>query len=148
MKGIMMLLVIFILFFLAGYNIYKGNKEVNVVNDKTYNINNLLEYKSNNSWDFNKKELTKFMKKYKYCSKNTTKADITALKDRNFVEIKCDWWFNHKFIQFLNKYNYFNANSDRVNTQLFITIYKDKKWTKEIKYIKNDNEYKKLYINL
>ncbi len=77
-------------------------------------MSDLLYYKDNLwIWNLNKKEFIEYMKN-EYCSKNTTKADIKFIKDKGYINIKCNWWFSKEFINFLNKYNCINSKSYRI----------------------------------
>ena len=99
---------------------------------------------SNHHYNLTKKQLVELMKKYQYCSKDTTKSDIKFIKDGGLINLKCNWWFSKKFVDFLNENNYYNKY--RFNSNHYIFVYKDTEWTKDIKHIKDTDNYKNITI--
>ena len=144
MWALIWIIVTLIIVFSTLFIGLKSNKQASVISNKTFNITDLLDYKNNSLWDSNEKQLVELMKKYQYCSKDTTKSDITFIKDGGLINLKCNWWFSKKFINFLNENNYYNKYRFYPNHYIF--VYKDTEWTKDIKHIKDTDNYKNITI--
>ena len=100
------LFIMFVWLLIFWINYRKESYELKHTFQKIYNL-----WFEKHSGEINKKELLRLLKKEKVCSKYSTDWDIT---NKNWkLTIKCNKWFTKNFINYLNKFNCDNENSNR-----------------------------------